>query len=356
MRNIIMDDLSNIKSAWTSPTQLTVTAYHPCNLSELRKVINYLLHIEKQTFMTEISFDRWEDKYISRVGAIMITPAVFITLADYIFLCEHFSSDDNRQEHINICGKDKLYIDSNFDKKPFEKFLGMIEDVKTLKASNLSEVNKIFTRMLDMKPFNTSFKYTFQDFQSQYLVHNSDNNIKNCMFVMLSKVFSYYNGLMESMEFIKSGDKNLTYYLSNHTFVCRYFEKQHYDNTTFGMYITLLSSFVEYYQNIISSLVEHNQFRVIDHYSRYIVFRNEFIEKYANQCCYVVEYNDKRFIVLETKDQILHIKHQIDIPEQFLARTNVLFEKHLDKIYKLSLLRSGCGGYDEILIKDVPLK
>ena len=351
-----MADLTNIKSAWKTPTGLTVTTYSPTDIEQLRKVINMLLSVEKQEYITEVSFSNWTDEAISKIGVMMITPAIFLTIDDYVTLCEHFSNSDRQHDHINICGKDNLYIDSNFKTESFENFLELIPTVKNLRASSLTDVNKLFTDMLGMKPLTESYRYTFHDLGGQYLVHNSEETILNCMFVMLSKVFSYYNPLSVKMEFLKAGDRNLTYFLSNNTFLTNKYGKHHYDNSTFGMYITLYSSFVEYYRGIVTSLTENNRFKIIDHYSRYVVFRDEFMNEYKNLCCYMVDYNSKQFIVFESKDQIRNVKKQNDLPNGFFDTINVLFKKDLDQLYKLSLLKSGCGGYDEIKLKDVPLK
>ncbi len=356
MRNITMVNLDSMKSVWKTPTDITVTAYSPENINDLQRVINHLLSVKTQDYMVEISFSKWNDPYISKVGVIMITPTIFITIEDYEYLCSHFMDDKSRQDCVNVCGKDKLYIDSNFNREPFKKFMGLIPVVKHISSNSLVDLNKLFTNMLDMKPINDSYRYTLHDLGGQYLVHNSDQGIKNCMYVMLSKIFSYYNPLSHKREFLKAGDRNLTYFLSNNTFLANMHGKHHYDNTTFGMYITLYSSFVEYYKGIVNSLINDEQFKVIDHYSRYIVFNDDFINKYKNSCCYIVEYNGKRFMVFESKEQIRQIRRNNNLPNGFFDSIYILFEKNLDNIYKMSLLKSGCGGYDEIKMKDVPLK
>ena len=118
-----MADLSNIKSVWKTPTGLTVTTYSPSDIEQLRKVINMLLSVEKQEYITEVSFSNWTDEAISKIGVMMITPAIFLSLDDYMMLCEHFKDDRSQHDHINICGKDKLYIDSNFKTDSFNTFL-----------------------------------------------------------------------------------------------------------------------------------------------------------------------------------------------------------------------------------------
>ena len=69
-----------------------------------------------------------------------------------------------------------------------------------------------------------------------------------------------------------------------------------------------------------------------------------------------MEYNGKRFMVFESKEQIRQIRRNNNLPNGFFDSIYILFEKNLDNIYKMSLLKSGCGGYDEIKMKDVPLK
>ena len=357
MRNITMADLTNIKSAWKTPTGLTVTTYSPTDIVELQKVINMLLSVKQQEYITEITFSNWNDPAVSKIGVMMITPAIFLSIDDYMILCEHFKDDKSQHDHIDICGKDKLYIDSNFKTESFNTFLEVVPKVKDLKAQSLTDVNKLLTDMLSMKRLTESYRYTFHELGGEYLVHNSESSIKNCMFVMLSKVFSYYNPLMTKMEFLKAGDRNLTYFLSNNTFVANKFGKNHYDDSTYGMYVTLYSSFVEYYRRIAKNLTETDRVMIIDHYSRYVVFNESFMNLHKDSCCYVVEYNDKRFLVIESKEQVKNIKSQSnDVSLSLSDGMYVLFEKHLDKLYKLSLLKSGCGGYDEVKLKDVPLK
>lgn len=350
-----MVNLESMKSVWTTPTDITVTVYSPENINDLQRVINHLISVNTQDYMAEISFSKWNDPYISKVGVIMITPIIFVTIEDYEYLCIHFMDEKSRHDCVNVCGKDKLYIDSNFNREPFEKFMELVPVVKRISANSLVDLNKLFTNMLDMKPINDSYRYTLQDLDGKYLVHSSDQCIKNCMYVMLCKVFSYYNPLSHKREFLKVGDRYLTYFLSNNAFLANMHDKHHYDNTTFGMYVTLYSSFVEYYQGIVNSLINDEQFKVIDHYSRYIVFNDDFINKYKNSCCYIVEYNGKQFMVFESKEQIRQIRRN-NLPSGFFDNIYILFEKNLDDIYKVSLLKSGCGGYDEIKMKDVPLK
>ena len=195
MRNITMADLTNIKSAWKTPTGLTVTTYSPTDIVELQKVINMLLSVNQQEYITEITFSNWNDPAVSKIGVMMITPAIFLSIDDYMILCEHFKDDKSQHDHIDICGKDKLYIDSNFKKESFNTFLEVVPKVKDLKAQSLTDVNKLLTDMLSMKRLTESYRYTFHELGGEYLVHNSESSIKNCMFVMLSKVFSYYNPL-----------------------------------------------------------------------------------------------------------------------------------------------------------------
>ena len=361
-----MVNIGDMKKVWRSPTGITVCRYCPRTLNDYMDIVNETLRHSSQEYHTEISFEDWGDIYLSKIGIIMMTPVIFITPDDYIYLCEYFINEQkNDTRYIDICGKDKLYLDSTFDVDPFKRYLDAQAVVKTVEPRGVFEFNKIITQLigtkclggkhLDGKHLDGNYYYTFNLIDSKYLVHNSNSMNKKCMLVMLSKIFSYYNNLSYFEPYLKSEDEHLQYFFTNNFILSSFHaDKLYYTNQVFYMNMNIIKSFLTFYKEMVGDISQDRKFRILDQFTRYVVLNESFISKYIENMCIIVEYGDKRFLVVETEEQAFRLKQEVNSPT--LKDKPVLFTKNLEPLYKKSLLKSGCGGYDAISIDSILLK
>jgi hypothetical protein len=336
------------------PNDIVSRAYHPKNIKEVHCLMNFFMVVNNcpMEYGVEISYDHWDDPCISRIGAIMVTPAIFNVVENYEYLLSvKHEFEDNT---IEFCGKDNIYVGFDINSSSLTSLLKEIEAIQTtVEFSSIWDV----IRYSFSKFFKDSLKYSnissFDDIiRESTIIMSDEKNIKISFAVFLIKMFSLYNPMMQDREFINNKNMGLVGLVSHSLFPNKISERcGMYGSYILSIYARNLYNYCTHYNQVINRLTdpERGSSVIVDAYSRYIVFTNSFIQQTISKVALVVDYYGKRYMALEDESQIPHMKQYSQNPSN--PQYNILFLKNMDKKYKISLLKAGSGGYDTIEIR-----
>lgn len=356
MSTIIRNDV-NINVGFSIrryPNDMVSRVYHPKNIEELKVLMNFFMMVNNipTEYGIEILYDHWNDPCISRLGAIMITPAIFNVVENYEYLLSSQNEFDNKT--IEFCGKDNIYMQFDINCVSIEYMLNQVEAIKTtVEFSNIWDV----IRYSFSKFFNDMSKYTnvtsFDDvIRESNIIMSDEKNIKISFAIFLIKTFALYNPMMQDRDFINNKNMGLMGLVSNSLFPNKISERCGlYGSYVMSIYGRNLYNYTVHYNKVIGKLTDPDRKNsvLVDAYSRFMVFTSEFINQSIAKIVMSVNYYGNNFIVIEDETQIPYLKNYSNNPAN--PQYNILFLKNMDKKYKISLLKAGSGGYDTIGIR-----
>ena len=331
------------------PNNIKTWQYIPRNVSELMKITDcYSNNSTDINVGIEISFDEWCDSNISKIGAMLITPAVFITESDFTILCR-----ENFEDFISvdICGKDNLYLKFDHNKFINSDILKVVDQLKTQTegfnciydvVSYCTKVSSTNSTSISVSDFRDIF------FGNYELLLKDRKNAECYLIVYYLKMFSLYNPLMQDKEFLQNRNIGFAGLLSDSLFISTLSDTNYYSKSTINFFMRKLHAYLNYYTYIIENKVnnkDYDHIALIDHYSRFLIFEPLFIERNIDKIGMLVFYNESVYFVLESEKQIHRLKNTFDGSTDSY---HILFTKNLDDLYKRSLLKAGAGGYDTI--------
>jgi len=349
-----MDDFNDIKYVMKYDTGITVSVYKPRNIHEYIQLAEFIINsYTESTYHVEVSFEDWEDPMYNKIGMIMITPSIYLTIEDFEFFVNNLENYDGVA---NICGKDKLYIDTSTGiTGPFAEYKDLKEEMKNITGCDYDTMDeKIKSRL------KTSGESTFD------ILHiiNNKESLKRVMFVILCKVYSYYNMQNKEYDFFRNAcDTGMVDFLNGKRFYMVPFNGMHQPSVVIREKQSRdFNNILNYLKDLIHKFENSEHILVVDVMTCTYILSNEMKEKYKGSFIMKTVYKDKEFLYVMNREQIDRLKESIEhskpeypshrIHEHILS-IPLLFDKEMDGIYKRSLLRSGCSGYDAVYVKDV---